>query len=258
MPCEDSSHSTHYFIRQTLKSLALLRSQKHDEAVALCDEVFGVRPTDENVLLALSQVLRHLERHQDVISLYEDAFKKEPRNEELGSQTFMAMVRIGSWKSAQQLSHKLSRAFPEEHRYLSWSVMCAILQASEPATDEKTKNILLGLALRLFQQMPSHAGHTANPDKLCLLLEIYLSFTEPKLVEAYDILAADAGRAMVESSLVVDERRRVIWSKLHKHAEECELSRQRLERGCVLYSFFANCVDIIQFLDIPCEETEIG
>ena len=203
----------------------------------LCDEVFAARPTDENVLLALSQILRHLERHQDIISLYEDAFKKEPRNEELGSQTFMAMVRIGSWKSAQQLSHRLSRTFPEEHRYISWSVVCAILQACESATDEKTKNVLLGLALRLFQQLPSHAGHTANPDKLCLLLEIYLSFPEPKLVDAYNALATDAGQAMFESSLAVDERRRMIWLKLRKHAEEYDLSRRRLERGCVLHPF---------------------
>lgn len=211
----------------------MLRCQKHDEAVTLCDEVFATRPTDENVLLALSQILRHLERHQDIISLYEDAFKKEPRNEELGSQTFMAMIRIGSWKTAQQLSHKLSRTFPEEHRYLSWSVMCAILQACDPATDEKTKNILLGLALRLFQQLPPHVGHTTSADKLCMLLEIYLSFTEPKLLDAYGALTTDAGRAMFGSSLAVDERRRMVWSKLHKHAEEQDLSRQRLEQGCV-------------------------
>jgi N-terminal acetyltransferase B complex non-catalytic subunit len=211
----------------------LLKCQKHDEAVALCDEVFSARPTDGDILLALSQILRHLERHQDNISLYEDAFKKEPRNEELGSQTFMAMIRIGSWKLAQQLSHKLSRTFPEEHRYLSWSVMCAFLQACDPAIDGKTKNILLGLALRLFQQLPPHVGHTASADKLCLLLEIYLSFTEPKLVDAYDVLATDAGHAMFGSSLAVDERRQMIWSKLHKHAEEQDLSKQRLERGCV-------------------------
>lgn len=214
-----------------MKSLALLRSQKHDEAVALCDEIFAQRPTDESVLLALAQILRHLERHQDIITLYEDAFKKEPRNEEIGSQAFMAMVRIGGWKTAQQLAHKLSRIFPAEHRYLSWSVMCAILQATDPTTDEKTKNILLSLALRLFQQLPPQASESSNSDKMSLLLEIYLSFSEPKLQEAYDVLASEAGRTMIESNLDIDERRRLVWSKLHKHSEERDLSITRFKQG---------------------------
>lgn len=35
--------------------------------------------------------------------MYEDAYKQQPSNEELGSQAFMANVRIGNWKSAQQV-----------------------------------------------------------------------------------------------------------------------------------------------------------
>lgn len=39
----------------------------------------------------------------DMVTMYEDAFKHQPGNEELGSQTFMANVRIGNWKAAQQV-----------------------------------------------------------------------------------------------------------------------------------------------------------
>lgn len=37
--------------------------------------------------------------------MYEDAYKAQPNNEELGSQTFFAHVRIGNWKAAQQACH---------------------------------------------------------------------------------------------------------------------------------------------------------
>lgn len=39
----------------------------------------------------------------DIIILYEEAYKKQPNNEEMGAQAFMAMIRIGSWKTAQQV-----------------------------------------------------------------------------------------------------------------------------------------------------------
>ena len=35
--------------------------------------------------------------------MYEDAYKQQPANEELGQQTFFANARIGNWKAAQQV-----------------------------------------------------------------------------------------------------------------------------------------------------------
>ena len=40
----------------------------------------------------------------DMVTMYEDAYKQQPANEELGTQTFFANVRIGNWKAAQQVS----------------------------------------------------------------------------------------------------------------------------------------------------------
>lgn len=39
--------------------------------------------------------------------MYEDAYKVQPNNEELGSQTFFAHVRIGNWKAGQQVQYSL-------------------------------------------------------------------------------------------------------------------------------------------------------
>lgn len=78
--------------------------------------------------------------------MYEDAYKVQPNNEELGSQTFFAHVRIGNWKAAQQVRHfnavesmdensqsshqiatKMHKQFGDDH-YVYWSVMSAVLQ----------------------------------------------------------------------------------------------------------------------------------
>lgn len=39
----------------------------------------------------------------DMIAMFEDAFKQQPANEELGAQTFFANVRTANWKVAQQV-----------------------------------------------------------------------------------------------------------------------------------------------------------
>lgn len=41
------------------------------------------------------------------MKLFEDAFKQQPENDELGRQAFFANVRAGNWKAAQ-----LVRFFP--------------------------------------------------------------------------------------------------------------------------------------------------
>lgn len=38
-----------------------------------------------------------------MVTMFEEAYKQQPTNEELGAQTFFANVRAGHWKSAQQV-----------------------------------------------------------------------------------------------------------------------------------------------------------
>lgn len=44
----------------------------------------------------------------DMVTMYDDAYKQQPSNEELGTQTFFANVRIGNWKAAQQVRYVCS------------------------------------------------------------------------------------------------------------------------------------------------------
>lgn len=38
-----------------------------------------------------------------MITMFEEAYKKQPHHEDLGVQTFFAIVRTGNWKAAQQV-----------------------------------------------------------------------------------------------------------------------------------------------------------
>jgi len=107
-----------------LKALALVRSQKVEESLVLCDEVLEAKPTDDGILTAMMHALRGLGRRtssrlifnhlvhisatdNDMVTMFEEAYKKHPTNEDLGCQTFFANVRASHWKAAHQ-ARKLS------------------------------------------------------------------------------------------------------------------------------------------------------
>jgi hypothetical protein len=46
---------------------------------------------------------------KDMVKMYEEAFKQQPLNEDLGAQTFFANVRAGQWKSAQLVMRSRNR-----------------------------------------------------------------------------------------------------------------------------------------------------
>ncbi|KAK0210940.1 actin cytoskeleton organization protein [Desarmillaria ectypa] len=191
---------------KALKALALVRSQKVEESLVLCDEVLAGKPTDDGVLTAMMHVLRGLGRHRDTVVMFEEAFKKEPTNEDLGAQTFLSNVRAGHWKSAQQIATKLYKTFQED-RYLYWSVMSAVLQANDISTPATMRPVLYQLANRLISSSPTPSFHSA--DRFHLHLSI---LHELKLYdEAMKLLDSEIGAHICGSSLVCNEMRREIY-----------------------------------------------
>jgi hypothetical protein len=41
---------------------------------------------------------------KDMVTMFEEAYKQQPNNEDLAAQTFFANVRILNWKAAQQVT----------------------------------------------------------------------------------------------------------------------------------------------------------
>lgn len=207
---------------KALKALALIRSQKVEESLVLCDEVLASRPTDESTLSAMMHVLRGLGRHTDMVTMYEDAFKHQPGNEELGSQTFMANVRIGNWKAAQQIATKMHKQFHDDH-YLYWSVMSAVLQANDPTTPPNMRPILYKLAHRLVTSSGTPSYFSADRFYLHLTILRELQLYD----EAFELLEHEVGKAICAASLACDELRREIWKAKGLCKEEGARARER-------------------------------
>ncbi|KAH9951453.1 actin cytoskeleton organization protein [Amylocystis lapponica] len=213
---------------KALKALALVRSQK----------VLASKPNDDATLAAMMHVLRGLGRHTDMVAMYEDAYKLQPTNEELGSQTFFANVRIGNWKAAQQVATKMHKQFQDDH-YLFWSVMSAVLQANDPITPPSFRGVLFKLAHRLIlsSQAPSYCSADRFYLHLTVLRELGL------LDDAHTLLSHEAGQAVCASSLACDEVRREIWKLKGLGKEEGVRAREKIEAKDRNWSEFLSLLD---------------
>jgi hypothetical protein len=130
---------------QALKALALVRQQKVEEPIVLCDEVLASKPTDEGTLNAMMLALRQLGRRMyaglwidarlslhadsDTVTMFEEALKRQPQNEELAIQTFYAYVRTGNWKSGQlvrgiQVSYSIKSNHSSSARHQIEQAIC--------------------------------------------------------------------------------------------------------------------------------------
>ncbi|OCH92238.1 hypothetical protein OBBRIDRAFT_791472 [Obba rivulosa] len=158
-----------------------------------------------------------------MVSMYEDAFKQQPNNEDLGSQTFFANVRIGNWKAAQQIATKMHKQFQEEH-YLYWSIMSAFLQANDPSTPEMLRTVLLKLAHRLISSASTPSYYSADRFHLHLTILRDLGLYD----EACQMLDSDAGKTVCSASLSCDELRREIWKLKGLTKEEGERAQKRI------------------------------
>lgn len=85
--------------------------------------------------------------------VYHNAAKKQPGNDEILSQLFMAHVRVNDFKSQQNVALQLYKAKPKNPYYF-WAVMSIVLQAlrgPESKDNTKSKNLLL-LAQRMVDK----------------------------------------------------------------------------------------------------------
>ncbi|KIY72188.1 actin cytoskeleton organization protein [Cylindrobasidium torrendii FP15055 ss-10] len=214
---------------KALKALALIRSQKVEESLNVCDEVLAGKPTDEAVLGAMQHVLRGLGRHTDAVTMYEEAWKKDPGNEELGAQAFLANIRAGHWKAAQQarqLATKLSKVFKREH-YLYWSVMSAVLQANASSTPENMRKLLYQLAHRLISSSPTPSFQHAERFHLHLTILRELGLQD----DALKLLGNEIGQYICLTSLSCNEIRREILSDKGLTVEEGSRAEKLIEGG---------------------------
>ena len=103
---------------KALMSVALVRIGRESEAQSILSKI-QQEPCDESALNAMSIAFRELRQHDKICLMYENAAKREPQNEDILSQLFMAYVRIGDYKKQQRTAMQLYKVIGLKCHFLN-------------------------------------------------------------------------------------------------------------------------------------------
>lgn len=161
--------------------------------------------------------------------IYQNAAKKQPGNEELLTQLFMAHVRVSDYKSQQTVALNLFKAKPKNPYYF-WAVMSVVLQALRgPESKDKQKSkVLLTLAQRMVDKIISSDKIEAEQE-----VQLYLNILEyqEKYEEMLDFLQSQVCLEKFPGAPISIKIE--IFKKLKKWTELKNLAKQLLEEEYV-------------------------
>ena len=117
-----------------LKALALVRSGRKEEALALSRELKGEKEVqrDETLLNNLAIVFREGGSAAEATACFEAALANDPGNEELALCLFGAYVRERNFLKLQQQAQKMAKQFGRD-AYAVWAIVATSLQVSARA-----------------------------------------------------------------------------------------------------------------------------
>lgn len=158
---------------RVLKCLALIRLGREEEAGPILDKVLSESPVDEGSLQAMTIAYRELHQPEKICTMYENASKKDPNNEELLSHLFMSYVRMGQYKKQKVAAMNLYKARPKNPYYF-WSVMSVVLEALEGGDEKLAQNVLLPLAQTMVEKIEKEGRMEQEQETLLYLMILEL------------------------------------------------------------------------------------
>jgi len=158
---------------RVLKCLALIRLGREEEAGPILDKVLSESPVDEGSLQAMTIAYRELHQPEKICTMYENATKKDPNNEELLSHLFMSYVRMGQYKKQKVAAMNLYKARPKNPYYF-WSVMSVVLEALEGGDEKLSQNVLLPLAQTMVEKIEKEGRMEQEQETLLYLMILEL------------------------------------------------------------------------------------
>ena len=123
---------------------------------------------------------------EKICTLYSNASKLQPGNEELLSQLFTAYIRINDYKQQQTVALQLYKIKPRNPFYF-WAVMSVVLQAvrGPESKNPERRKLLLALAQKMVEKQI-----TENKLESAQEIQLYLRILEyqEKYQESLDFL----------------------------------------------------------------------
>jgi N-terminal acetyltransferase B complex non-catalytic subunit len=186
---------------KSLKSIALIRTSKPEEARAIVDELLASPSSlllDPNAVHALMITMRDLRMDKQVTGLFETAHINQPGDLDILNQLFFCYVKEGSscYAKQQQTAIKMNKLDPCS-RYAWWIVLSVVLQAREGLKGAIIEGVQLE-PKKLMQLAESLVTRQAEKDKrldgfeaLLVLLDILLAQGKDK--DALDLITSSRG-----------------------------------------------------------------
>ncbi|MBW0475309.1 hypothetical protein O181_015024 [Austropuccinia psidii MF-1] len=108
--------------------------------------------SDSDYLHFISLPLLAQGQYEELLSVYEKAVSTiTTQNQHLVLNVFLTLGEIGQLKDQQQVGLKLHKAFPNECRYLVWTLLSMILQSNSSQVSSTQGSILVSMAHRFLQ-----------------------------------------------------------------------------------------------------------
>jgi len=228
---------------RALKGLSLLRLGRDKEAIIILEALLAECPIDEGALNAMTLSYRELKMPDKICTLYENATKQEPDNEEFLSHLFMSYVRLGNLKKQQTTAMNLYKA-KKKNPYYFWSVMSIVLQAVEG--DQKLgQAITLPLAQKMVEKMEADGKMEQDQETIIYLLILEL---RNNWKGALDLLNGPLGKKLENSAsyhLICLTKRIDLEGRLENWSEVARLSRNVLLQQPDSWDMFNNYIQAV-------------
>ncbi|KAB7494608.1 N-alpha-acetyltransferase 25, NatB auxiliary subunit [Armadillidium nasatum] len=195
-----------------LKALALLRLGRNKESTEIVNNVVSEGTSDDATLQALTICYREMHQPHLICSIYENALKLDPTNEDIISHLFMAYVRVGNYKKQQVTAMMLYKLKPKNPYYF-WAIMSIVMQA-HTTKDSVSRKVSLQLAERMILKF-------VNEDKIDseaeVLTYLYILELEEKYEDALAVLDGPLARRIVQKMQNFMPLKRALYNtKLNK------------------------------------------
>lgn len=130
-----------FTIARALKSLALLRMGRKEEADSLIDQLLTANTNDENALNIVMQYCKETQQLGKIVLFYENAVKNSPTfDEEMVTSLFYAYVRNRDYAKQQQFAIKLYKE-TSKRVYLCWNAMSYYLMHKYQSSGDGSKGV---------------------------------------------------------------------------------------------------------------------
>ncbi|GAX81564.1 hypothetical protein CEUSTIGMA_g8992.t1 [Chlamydomonas eustigma] len=186
---------------KSLKSIALVRTGKTDEANKVCDELILAGVEEEQALHLLKLSLKGLHRPNDITQMYERLLVKDPNNSDVLMGLFTSYVRQGDFTKQQQIATRLNKLLPSS-LHLWWIVLSIILQARASLRGDATSGLgptkLFQLAECMITRQVSKDGRLENYEALLVYIDILLA--QGKTQQALELVTGSLGAVATMSA----------------------------------------------------------